>query len=44
MARPVKVLSAPEEVRSELRRRANGRVNLHRERFRAGITCNRSMA
>ena len=37
MARPVKVLSATDEVRAELRRRANGRANEHRERFRAGI-------
>jgi transposase len=41
MARPVKVLSAPEDVRSELRRRANGRANPHRERFRAGIVLQR---
>jgi transposase len=37
MGRPVKVLSANDEVRIELRRRANGRANEHRERFRAGI-------
>jgi transposase len=41
MARPVKVLSATKEVRSELRRRANGRANPHRERFRAGIVLRR---
>lgn len=41
MARPVKVLSATEEVRSELRRRANGRANEHRERFRAAIILQR---
>lgn len=41
MARPVKVLSATEEVRSELRRRANGRANEHRERFRASIVLQR---
>lgn len=41
MARPVKVLSAREEVRAELRRRANGRANQHRERFRAGIVLRR---
>src|SRR5579859_5515666 len=37
MARPVKVLSAGDDVRAELRRRANGRANEHREGFRAGI-------
>jgi DNA-directed RNA polymerase specialized sigma24 family protein len=37
MARPVKELSAREEVRAELRRRVNGRSNEHRERFRAEI-------
>jgi len=37
MARPIKVLCASEEVRSELRRRANGRSREHRERFRAKI-------
>ena len=41
MARPVKVLSATEEVRSELSRRANGRANPHRERFRAAIVLRR---
>jgi transposase len=41
MARPVKVLSAPEDVLSELRRRANGRANPHRERFRAGMILQR---
>lgn len=41
MVRPVKVLSATKEVRSELRRRANGRANQHRERFRAGIVLQR---
>src|ERR1700742_1134387 len=41
MARPVKVLSATDEVRAELRRRANGRANEHRERFRAGIILRR---
>jgi transposase len=41
MARPVKVLSASDEVRAELRRRANGRANEHRERFRAGIILQR---
>jgi hypothetical protein len=37
MARPVKVLSASDDVRAELRRRARGQANEHRERFRAGI-------
>ena len=37
MARPVKVLSAADDIISELRRRASGRANEHRERFRAGI-------
>ena len=37
MARPIKVLWASEEVRSELRRRANGRSTEHRDRFRAKI-------
>jgi transposase len=41
MARPVKILSATDEVRAELRRRANGRANEHRERFRAGIILRR---
>src|ERR1700750_142747 len=41
MARPVKVLSAPEEVRAELRRRAHGQAHAHRERFRAGIILHR---
>jgi transposase len=41
MARPVKVLSATDEVRAELRRRANGRANEHRERLRAGIILRR---
>jgi transposase len=41
MARPVKVLSASDEIRVELRRRANGRANEHRERFRAGIILQR---
>ena len=37
MARPIKVLWASEEVRTELRRRANGRSTEHRDRFRARI-------
>jgi transposase len=37
MARPIKVLSAGDDVRAELRRRAGGRANEHRARFRAGI-------
>ena len=37
MARPIKVLRASEDVRSELRRRANGRSTAHRDRFRAKI-------
>ena len=37
MARPIKVLSASEEVRAELKRRANGRATEHRDRFRAKI-------
>lgn len=37
MARPIKVLPASEEVRAELRRRANGRSTEHRDRFRAEI-------
>ena len=37
MARPVKVLSAADDIISELRWRASGRANEHRERFRAGI-------
>ena len=37
MARPIKRLYANEDVTSELRRRANGRSNEHRERFRAEI-------
>ena len=37
MARPIKVLPASEEVRAELRRRANGRSTEHRDRFRAKI-------
>src|ERR1700692_3850540 len=41
MARPVKVLSTTNEVKAELRRRANGRANEHRERFRAGIILRR---
>jgi hypothetical protein len=41
MARPVKILSATDVVRAELRRRANGRANEHRERFRAGIILRR---
>ena len=41
MARPVKVLSTTNEVKAEPRRRANGRANEHRERFRAGIILRR---
>jgi transposase len=41
MARPVKVLSTTDDVKAELRRRANGRANQHRERFRAGIILQR---
>src|SRR5579859_1192150 len=41
MARPVKVLSTTDEVKAELRRRANGRATPHRERFRAGIVLQR---
>ena len=37
MARPIKVLSASEDIRTELQRRANGRSIEHRERFRAKI-------
>ena len=37
MARPIKVLWANEDVRTELRRRANGRSTAHRDRFRAKI-------
>jgi transposase len=37
MARPLKVLCASEDVKTELRRRANGRSNEHRKRFRAEI-------
>lgn len=37
MARPIKVIWASEDVRSELRRRANGRSTEHRDRFRAKI-------
>jgi transposase len=37
MARPIKVLWASEDVRAELRRRANGRSTEHRDRFRAKI-------
>ena len=37
MARPVKVLCAGDDVRTELRGRARGQANEHRERFRAGI-------
>ena len=37
MARPIKLLSANEDVRAELRRRANGRSVEHRQRFRARI-------
>ena len=37
MARPIKVLCASEDVKTELRRRANGRSNEHRKRFRAEI-------
>ena len=37
MARPIKVLLASEEVRAELRRRANGRSTEHSDRFRAKI-------
>ena len=33
----IKVLAASEEVRAELRRRANGRSTEHRDRFRAEI-------
>jgi hypothetical protein len=35
MARPIKVLWASEDVRAELRRRANGRSREYRDRFRA---------
>jgi transposase len=41
MARPVKVLSTTDDVKAELRRRASGRANQHRERFRAGIILQR---
>lgn len=41
MGRPAKVPSTTDEVKAELRRRANGRVNQHRERFRAGIIVQR---
>jgi transposase len=41
MARPVKVLSATDEERFELRRRANGRAVEHRQRLRAGIILQR---
>jgi hypothetical protein len=37
VARPIKVLCASEDVKTELRRRANGRSNEHRKRFRAEI-------
>jgi transposase len=37
MARPIKVPSASEDVRLELRRRANGRSSAHRDRIRAKI-------
>jgi hypothetical protein len=37
MARPIKVLCASEDVKIELRRRANGRSSEHRKRFRAEI-------
>ena len=41
MARPVKVLSTTDEVKAELRRRANGRATAHRDRFRSGIILKR---
>jgi hypothetical protein len=37
MARPVKALCASEDVKTELRRRANGRSSEDRKRFRAEI-------
>jgi DNA-directed RNA polymerase specialized sigma24 family protein len=37
MGRPIKVLCASEDVKTELRRRANGRSSEHRKRFRAEI-------
>jgi len=36
-ARPIKVLCASEDVKTELRRQANGRSNEHRKRLRAEI-------
>jgi hypothetical protein len=41
MGRPIKVLSTTDDVKAELSRRANGRANQHRERFRAGIILQR---
>lgn len=41
MARPVKVLSTTDEVKTELTRRANGRATPHRERFHAAIVLHR---
>jgi transposase len=37
MARPIKMLSASDDDRAELQRRANGRATEHRDRFRAKI-------
>jgi hypothetical protein len=37
MPRPIKVLRASEDAKFELRRRAIGRSNEHRKRFRAEI-------
>ena len=37
MARPIKVIWASEDVRSELQQQANGRSTEHRDRFRAKI-------
>jgi transposase len=37
MARPVKVITASAEVRTELQRRANASTSAHRDRFRANI-------
>jgi transposase len=37
MARPVKVITASEEVRAELQRRAKAPTSAHRDRFRANI-------
>jgi DNA-directed RNA polymerase specialized sigma24 family protein len=41
MARPVKVLSTTDDVKAELRRRASGRANQHREQFRARVILQR---